>query len=111
MRLTNTRSINTKQKILLTDRYLTYQYLSRIPYGNFNTIKNQINYDIQNIKQIKKSTRFQDGIYKISKGNFTDEDSIKALATSFSFIFNMSKNKKQYEKMLLKLCNMLFGRL
>lgn len=33
---------------------LTYQYLNRIPYGNYNIIKNQINYDIQNIKQIKK---------------------------------------------------------
>ena len=119
MRLTNTRNINTKQKIWLTDRYLTYQYLNRIPYGNYNSIKNKINNDIQNIKQIekdkepksaksislkqaydlyKKATKFQNGIDKISKGNFKDEDSIKAIITSFSFIFNMAKNKKQYEK-------------
>lgn len=119
MRLTKTKGINNNQKLWLTDRYLTYQYLNRIPYGNYNLIKNKINNDIQNIKQIekdeepksaknmslkqaydlyKKATKFQDGIDKISKGNFTDEDSIKAIITSLSFIFNMAKNKKQYEK-------------
>ena len=46
--------------------------------------------------------KFQDGIDKISKGNFTDEDSIKTIITSISFIFNMSKNKKQYEKNAFK---------
>ena len=123
MELTNIHSINKKQKLWLIDRYLTYQYLNRIPYGNYNEIKNQINYDIQNIKQIKKDEepksaknmslkqaydlykkvmKFQDGIDKISKGNFLDEYSIKTLITSFSFIFNMSKNKSQYEKNAFK---------
>ena len=123
MELTNIHSINKNQKIWLTDRYLTYQYLNRIPYGNYNEIKNQINYDIQNIKQIKKDEepksaksmslkqaydlykkvmKFQDGIDKISKGDFTDEDSIKTLITSFSFIFNISRNKSQYEKNTFK---------
>ena len=123
MNLTNTRIINTKQQIWLTDRYLTYQYLDKIPYGNYNSIKNQINTDMKNIKQVKKDeepksaknislkqaydlykkvTKFQDGIDKISKGNFTDEDSIKTIITSLSFIFNMGKNKKQYEKSSFK---------
>lgn len=123
MRLTNTRNIDTKQQIWLTDRYLTYQYLNRIPYGNYNSIKKQINNDIQDIKQVKnnevpksansmslkqaydlykKVIKFQDGIDKITKGNFTDEDSIKTIITSFSFIFNMEKNKKQYEKNAFK---------
>ena len=131
MKLTNTKNINTNQKIWLTDRYLTYQYLNRIPYGNFNAIKNQINYDIQNIKQVKKDEepkssksmslkqaydlykkvmKFQNGIDKISKGSFTDEDSTKTIITSLNFIFNMSKNKSQYEKILLKECNLHFGR-
>ena len=86
MQLTNTKNIHTNQKIWLTDRYLTYQYLNKIPYGNYNIIKNQINYDIQNIKQTKKDEepksakimslkqaydlykkviKFQDGIDKI----------------------------------------------
>lgn len=129
MRLTNTKTINRSQKIWLTDRYLTYQYLNRIPYGNCNTIKKQINNDIQNIKQIKKDEKpksaksmslkqaydlykkvikFQEGIDKIGKGNFTDEDSIKTLRTSFSFIFNMSKNKSQYEKNSFKAMQYVF---
>jgi len=123
MRINKVNSLNKNQKIWLTERCLTYQYLNRIPYGNYNTIKNQINYDIQNIKQIKKDEepksaknmslkqaydlykkviKFQDGIDKISKGKFTDEDSIKTIITSISFIFNMSKNKKQYEKNAFK---------
>lgn len=129
MNLTNTRIINTKQQIWLTDRYLTYQYLDKIPYGNYNSIKNQINTDMKNIKQVKKDeepksakiislkqaydlykkvTKFQDGIDKISKGNFTDEDSIKTIITSLSFIFNMGKNKKQYEKNSFKAMQYVF---
>lgn len=50
----------------------------------------------------KKVIKFQDGIDKISKGNLTDEDSIKIIITSLSFIFNMGKNKKQYEKSTFK---------
>ncbi len=123
MTLNNINSINKNQKIWLTDRYLTYQYLNRIPYGNYNSIKKQINNDIQNINQIKKDeepksaknmslkqaydlykkvTKFQGVIDKISKGNFADEDSIKTIITSLSFIFNMGKNKKQYEKNTFK---------
>lgn len=123
MQLTNTHSINKNQKLWLTDRYLTYQYLNRIQYGNYKEIKNQINYDIEHIKQIKKDEKpkssknmslkqaydlykkvmkFQVGIDKINKGNFTDENSIKTLITSFSFIFNMTKNKSQYERNAFK---------
>ena len=119
MKMNNINSINKNQKIWLTDRYLTLQYLNRIPYGNYDRLKSQINNDIQTIEHIKKDeepksaknmslkqaydlykkvTKFQDGIDKISKGNFTDEDSIKTIISSISFIFNMSKNKKQYEK-------------
>ena len=111
MSLTNTKTINKRQRIWLTDRYLTYQYLNKIPYGNYSAIKKQINYDIQNIKQIKKDdqpkslktislkqaydlykkmTKFQDGLEKIGKGDFTDIDSIKTLITSFGFIFKLS---------------------
>ncbi len=119
MNINNVNSLNKKQKIWLTDRYLTYQYLSKIPYGNYNIVKNLIKLEIQNIKLIKeykdlksdkiislkqaynlykKVMKFQEGIYKISKGDFYNEDSIRTIIASISFIFNMSKNKKQYEK-------------
>lgn len=123
MKLTNNENINREKQIWLTDRYLTYQYLNKIPYGNYNLIKKQISYDIQNVKQIKndkepKSSRnmslkqaydlykkvmkFQNGIDRIVKCDFTDEERLKALITSISFVFNMSKNKNQYEKNAFK---------
>ena len=116
-------NLTDDQKVWLTDRYLTYQYVDKIPYGNLVLLKNQINDDIQNINQIKdaeelkssksmslkqaydlykKVIKFKDGIDKIKKGNLTDEDSIKTLITSFSYIFNMGKNKSQYEKNVFK---------
>ena len=91
--------------------------------GNYNLIKKQISYDIQNVKQIKndkepkssrnmslkqaydlykKVTKFQNGIDRIIKCDFTDEECLKALITSISFVFNMSKNKNQYEKNAFK---------
>ena len=36
MKITNIRAINENQKVLLVDRYLTYQYLDKLPYGNYN---------------------------------------------------------------------------
>ena len=33
MKINKVNSLNKNQKIWLTDRYLTYQYLNRIPYG------------------------------------------------------------------------------
>ena len=129
MKLTNIKNINTSQKIWLTDRYLTHQYLNSIPYGDYTAIKNQINYDIQNIKQLKKGEtpksaktvslkqaydlynkvmKFQKGIEKLSKGNITDKDSMKAIITSISFIFNIAKNKKQFEKNTFKAMQFAF---
>lgn len=115
MRENGIRNINTNQKVWLTDRYLTYQYLNRISYGNYNKLKNQIK-DIDKIQKneepksaknmslkqaydlYKKATKFTDGIKQLKQGNFTDEESIKLLISSFSFIFHMTKNKNQYEK-------------
>ena len=129
MKKINIRAINTNQKIWLTDRYLTYQYLNKIPYGNYNALKKQIDHDMQNVKQIekdkqpksaknmslkqayelyKKVIKFKDGLDKIKNKNFTDEDSIKTIITSFSFIFNISKNKSQYEKNSFKAMQYVF---
>lgn len=123
MKINNIHNINTYQKTWLTDRYLTRQYLNRIPYGNYSRLKNQIDTEIQNINQIenneepksaknmslkqaydlyKKATKFTEGIEKLKKGNFTDEESIKLLISGFSFIFNMRKNSNQYEKSSFK---------
>ena len=119
MKKTHISRINSNQKIWLTDRYLTYQYLDKINYGDFDNIKRQINTDIQNVNKVskleelktagkiklkqaydlyKKAVKFQDGINELKKGNFTDEESFRLLIANCSFIFNMGKNKSQYEK-------------
>lgn len=129
MKRNNIHNINTYQKMWLTDRYLTQQYLNKVPYGNYNRLTNQINTEIQNINKLtneekpkssknislkqaydlyKKSTKFTEGIEKLSKGNFTDEESIKLIISSFSFIFNMQKNSNQYEKNSFKAMQYVF---
>lgn len=123
MKRNNIHSINMYQKIWLTDRYLTQQYINKIPYGNYNRLTNQINIEMKNINQLKseenpkssknmslkqaydlykKATKFTEGIAKIKEGKITDEESIKLLNSTFSFIFNMRKNNSQYEKNAFK---------
>ena len=38
MKINNVNSLNRNKKIWLKDRYLTHQYLNRIPYGNYNMV-------------------------------------------------------------------------
>lgn len=52
--------------------------------------------------------KFQEGIDKIKKGIFTDEESLKTLITSFNFIFYIQKNKSQYEKSTFKAMQYVF---
>lgn len=46
-------NINPYQKVWLTDRYLTLQYLNKVQYGNYNRLINQINFELKNIGQLK----------------------------------------------------------
>lgn len=119
MKKTNISNINKEQKIWLTDRYLTYQYLDKLQYGNFDKLKQQINIDIENVTSIsnfeelstvrkiklkeaydlyKKEKKFDTNIDKIKENKYKDDEELKLLITSMSFIFNMYKNKTQYEK-------------
>ena len=129
MKIYNIHGIDAYQRVWLTDRYLTYQYLNKIPYGNYNSLKNEINTEIQLINQIKrdrklkstkkmslkqaydlfrKSTRFTEGINKLKEGKYTDEESLRLLITSISFIFNINKNRNQYEKNSFKAMQYVF---
>lgn len=119
MKRTNISNINKEQKIWLTDRYLTYQYLDKLHYGNFDKLKQQINIDIENVNNVnnfeelstvrkmklkdaydlyKKEKKFDTNIDKIKDSRYKDDEELKLLITSISFIFNMYKNKTQYEK-------------
>ena len=116
MKINKISNINTYQKVWLTDRYLTQQYLNKIPYGNYTRLINQINFEMKNINQLEteekpKSSRNMTlkqayNLYKkatrFAEGNFTDKESIKLIISSFSFIFNMKKNSNQYEKNTFK---------
>lgn len=119
MQKTNIYKINKEQKIWLTDRYLTYQYLDKLKYGNFEKLKKQINEDIENVSKIekfeematsrkmklkeaydlyKKEIKFETNLAKLENNEYKEDENIKLLITSFSYIFNMYKNKNQYEK-------------
>ena len=124
MNKTGISKINKEQKIWLTDRYLTYQYLDQLHYGNFNKLKEQINTEIERVNQIekfeemlstkkiklkeaydlyKKQRKFDNNLSKLSNSKYEENnEKLKLLITSFSFIFNMYKNKNQYEKNSLK---------
>ena len=118
MQRTNTFKLNSNQKIWLTDRYLTYQYLDKLKYGNSTKLKAQINEDISRVNQIsrfeelttskriklkeaydlyKKEQKFNTNMEKLNKVDITDDKNIKLILAGISFIFNMNKNINQYE--------------
>ncbi len=54
MKITNVSKINNNQKIWLTDRYLTYQYLNQLHYGNFENLKkHKSQYDRNSLKAMQ----------------------------------------------------------
>ncbi len=117
--------LNKNQKIWLTDRYLTYKYLDSLKYGDFTKLKKSITLDIENIKSVqkesnlkslkkitlkesydlyKKENKFKKKIKELLDLKMVEnwDSKIKLLLTSFSFIFNMQINKKQYEQDAIK---------
>ena len=124
MKITNFSRINNNQKIWLTDRYLTYQYLEQLHYGNFENLKKQVKQDIKNIDKVeefdklitarkmrlkeaydlyKREIKFQTSLNKVKDTeNYKEDEKIKLMISGFSYIFNMYKNKNQYDKNSLK---------
>lgn len=129
MKINSISSLSEEKRILLTDRYLTLEYLNRNPYGDLEDLKSKISYDIKNIdnynsinkpkssklislKQAydlyKKVIKFDEGIKKLSKGSIKNSDSIKATIIGLSFIFNLTRYKSQYEKSTFKAMQFVF---
>lgn len=130
MELTKVSKVNEKQKIWLTDRYLTYEYLRRLHYGNFEKLKKQVKQDIENISRTekfdelitaqkirlkeaydlyKRERKFEDSLRKIGvNSNYKENEKIKLIISGFNYIFNMYKNKKQYDKDSLKMMQYAF---
>ena len=122
---TQNTGINSNQKIWLTDRYLTYQYLNKLHYGDYEIVKREIKEDINNIKRVeaferlvtarkiqlkeaydlyKKERKFETSLenLKENKDNKDEDARIKLLVTSFNYIFNMYRNRNQYGQNIAK---------
>lgn len=53
-KITKKKSLNKEEKTLLTNRYLTLQLLNKIPLNNYDSMRNKITEDINNIGKNKK---------------------------------------------------------
>ena len=109
-----------EQEQLLTDRYLTLEYLKSTTYGDFKEIEDEINQDIINIKKYKsfdelkttkkislneaykiykENNKFINNIKELKQRKFIDEkDIVKFIIANFKIIFLTIKNKSQYQK-------------
>lgn len=113
---TNINPLNKQDEQLLIDRYLTLHLLNKLKYGNHEKLKEKINQDLIlfnknkvclsksiTLKDIydlcKKQDNFDKSIKELKKSiNNKDIDKIKLLISTFSFIFNIKQNEKQYKK-------------
>ncbi len=59
MKKLNIKSLNTNQKVWLADRYLTYQYLDKLKYGDYTELKGELNNDITNVSKIENFSQFK----------------------------------------------------
>ena len=112
------KNLNKNQKIWLTDRYLTNEYLLKVDYGNFAKIQQEINKDIENVERVskfeelktsakfslkqayemyKRAKKFKESLEKLKKMDIRDEETQKFIKANFSYIFHMYKNRTQYE--------------
>ena len=116
-------NLTDNQKVWLTDRYLTNQYLFKIPYGDFIELQKEINQDIEKVEKIskfdelktsaklslkkayemyKRAEKFKVSLEILKKMDIRDEETQKFIKTNFSYIFHMYKNRTQYENDFVK---------
>lgn len=129
MKENHIKNLNKNQKIWLTDRYLTYKYVEKLEYGNYDTLKQEIYEDIKKIEKVKekqsiksmvkislkksyelykKMLKFNQNIDRLKRCDFTNQETVKVILSSFNFLFNMKKNKTQYEKDSFKAMQFVF---
>lgn len=59
MKKLNIKNLNKNQKIWLADRYLTYQYIEKLKYGDYTELKNELNEDIANTSEIVEFSEYK----------------------------------------------------
>ena len=126
----NMEKLSLEQKQLLTDRYLTLEYLKNTTYGDFKEIENEINQDIINIRKYKlfdelkttkkislseaykiykENNKFINKITELKQKKFIDEkDIVKFIIANFKIIFLTIKNKSQYQKNMFQEMQLAF---
>ena len=99
MKITNVSKINNNQKIWLTDRYLTYQYLNQLHYGDFENLTKQLRQDIENIDKVEEFDKL------ITARKTGQEVALQALQKSgknrkpdYYMLIASSEEEKEYAK-------------
>lgn len=59
MKKLNLKNLNSNQKVWLADRYLTYQYIDNLKYGDYTELKEELNEDIAGVKEIVEFSEFK----------------------------------------------------
>ncbi|MBR2786482.1 MAG: hypothetical protein IKD76_03195 [Clostridia bacterium] len=59
MKKLNIKNLNTNQKVWLADRYLTYQYIDKLKYGDYTELKDELNEDIAGVKEVVEFSEFK----------------------------------------------------
>lgn len=59
MKKLNLKNLNSNQKVWLADRYLTYQYIDNLKYGDYTELKEELNEDIAGVKEIVEFSEFE----------------------------------------------------
>lgn len=116
-------SLTPAQKVWLSDRYLTYQYIDKMKYGDYTELKEELNMDMSNIKQInnfsnfitankvglkdayslyKKEEKFEKYISKFTYAKDTAEVDLKQIWETMPFNLIIKKNTKTFEISAIK---------
>lgn len=59
MKKLNLKNLNSNQKVWLADRYLTYEYIDKLKYGDYTELKEELNEDIAGVKEVVEFSEFK----------------------------------------------------
>lgn len=123
MKKFNINKLNSTQKHWLTDRYLTYQYIDNLKYGNYSDLKSELKNDISNVSEIveysefktakkvelkqaytlyKKEEKFDEFLNKINTAGKIAEGSLGLLIGALPVNLNIKKSTLPFEISALK---------
>ena len=123
MKQLNIDNLNSNQKMWLADRYLTYQYIDKLKYGDYTEIKDELNEDIAKVKEVtefselktakkvelkqaytlyKKEEKFDKYLSKVSYAEDTAKVGLKLLWETLPINLIIKKNTNPFEISAIK---------